>query len=53
MATYNLAKRVILTGKFDTAQMQSALDVYMAFDRITAEQYSELSELLASKMQTN
>lgn len=40
---YSLIKRVIVNGGYDEADMQTKLDVYFAFNRITQEQYEELA----------
>lgn len=42
--TYKLCKKLIALGR--TEGLQEKLDVYLAADRITAEQYQELVELL-------
>lgn len=44
--TYKLMKKVIDSGKYDKADMYAKLDVYLAFNRITTEQYNELAALL-------
>ena len=40
---YKLMKRILERGNYEKADMQKKLDVYMAFSRITQEQYEELS----------
>lgn len=50
MVIYNMAKRTIAkqknAGTLDKTAWQSKLDVFMMFDRITPEQYTELKELI-------
>lgn len=46
---YNLMKRIIERGNYNRTDMQTKLDVYLAFDRITQEQYEELSALIQSE----
>ncbi len=50
MVIYNMAKRTITkqknAGTLDKTAWQSKLDVFMMFDRITPEQYTELKELI-------
>lgn len=48
---YKLIKRVIQGGGYEKADMQNKLDVYLAFDRITQEQYEELAGLLAERQE--
>lgn len=40
---YNVMKRIIEKGNYDPVDMQTKLDVYFAYGRITQEQYEELS----------
>ena len=48
--TYTLCKSKIEKGSYTSKEeMQNMLDVFFAGERITAEQYKELTELLASK----
>lgn len=35
-------KRILERGNYDRVDMQKKLDVYLAFNRITQEQYEEL-----------
>ena len=44
--TYKLCKLMIQRGL--TAGLQEKLDVYFAAGRLTAEQYTELTEVLAN-----
>lgn len=50
MVIYNMAKRTITkqknAGTLDKTAWQAKLDVFMMFDRITPEQYTELKELI-------
>ena len=39
---YKVLKRIIDRGAYDPTDIQNKLDVYLAFDRITQEQYDEL-----------
>lgn len=50
MITYRLCKNKIELGVYETQEeMQIMLDVFYVGDRITGDQYQELSDLLASK----
>ncbi|MCI8649604.1 MAG: DUF1974 domain-containing protein [Anaerotruncus sp.] len=44
--TYKLLKKVIESGRYDKLDVQKKLDVFLAFGRITKEEYEELSMLL-------
>lgn len=50
MVIYNMTKRIITkqknAGTLDKTSWQAKLDVFLAFDRITPEQYTELKELI-------
>lgn len=46
---YKLMKRIIERGSYYKADMQTKLDVYLAFDRVTQEQYEELSALIQAE----
>lgn len=46
---YRLLKRMITTGNYEKEDMQNKLDVFFAVNRITEEQYLELTELINSK----
>lgn len=50
MNFYSMTKRTIIrqkkAGKLNKEQWQNKLDVFLAFDRITTEQYTELKELI-------
>ncbi len=43
---YTLTKNLILTGNYNKEQMLEKLDLYLLANRITAEQYIELVELI-------
>ena len=43
---YKLMKRILERGNYDKADMQKKLDTYFAFNRITQEQYEELSAFM-------
>lgn len=46
---YQLLKRMITTGNYEKDDMQNKLDVFFAVNRITEEQYLELTELINPK----
>ena len=46
---YALLKRMIITGNYEKDDMQNKLDVFFAVNRITEEQYLELTNLINSK----
>ena len=46
MFAYNLCKKLIERGVYVKEDMQRKLDAYLAADRITAEQYTELCEMM-------
>lgn len=43
---YRLMKLVILRGGYDPQDIMDKLDAYLAFGRITLEQYNELAGLV-------
>lgn len=43
---YNLMKRIIERGDYDKEATMDKLDAFLAADRITAEQYKELSGMV-------
>lgn len=47
MALYNTGKRMIERGK--TAGMAKKLDIFYAANKLTDEQYAELTEMLNEK----
>ena len=47
MALYNTCKRMIERGK--TAGMAKKLDIFYAANKLTDEQYAELTEMLTEK----
>ena len=44
--TYKLMKRIITKGGYDREKPLQKLDVFLMADRITAEEYQELVELM-------
>ena len=46
---YTLLKRMITTGNYEKEDMQNKLDIFFAVNRITEEQYLELTNLINSK----
>ena len=42
---YKLMKRIIERGNFDESDVMDKLDAFLAADRITSEQYTELAKL--------
>ena len=46
---YTLLKRMITTGNYEKEDMQNKLDIFFAVNRITEEQYLELTELINSQ----
>ena len=44
--TYKLMKRIITKGGYDRESTMLKLDVFLMADRITAEEYQELAELM-------
>ena len=56
MATYEMMKRTIIrqkaSGALNRSDWQSKLDVFMLFDRITPDQYTELKELIGNSAAT-
>ena len=50
MNFYSMTKRTInrqkKAGRLNKEQWQNKLDVFLAFDRITTEQYTELKEMI-------
>ena len=44
--TKNTINRQKKAGKLDQEQWQAKLDVFLMFDRITTEQYTELKEMI-------
>lgn len=47
-ATYRMCKLLIARGKING--MQRKLDMFLAYDRITDEEYAELCQELAAKI---
>jgi hypothetical protein len=46
--TYKLMKRIIQKGGYDRESTLLKLDVFLMADRITAEEYQELYELMSN-----
>lgn len=44
---YKLMKVIILRGGYDKQDIMDKLDAYLAFGRITLEQYNELAGMVA------
>ncbi len=44
--TYEYCKKIILSGGYDKTQMLDKLDVFLLADRITREQYEELTGVI-------
>jgi hypothetical protein len=42
MGIYTILTRIIARGGYDAADLQTKMDVFLLFDRITSEQYDEL-----------
>ena len=48
MNLYNILKRLVENGYIES--LQEKLDVFFAMDRVTREQYEELTEMIRSRM---
>lgn len=46
--TYGYCKKIIASGKYDKNEIQDKLDVFLLANRITNEQYKELTQLINS-----
>lgn len=46
MNIYSIMKRLITSGNYEAKDAKKKLDVFLAFDRITPEQYEELNKLI-------
>lgn len=46
---YNLMKLAILRGELNRAEIMDMLDAYMAFKRITVDEYRELAALVGEE----
>ena len=44
--TYKLMKRIIEKGKYDKESTMQKLDVFLMADRISVEEYQELTEMM-------
>ena len=51
--TYKLMKRIITKGGYDRESALLKLDVFLIADRITAEEYQELVELMGTEGERN
>lgn len=51
--TYKLMKRIITKGGYDHESTLLKLDVFLMADRITAEEYQELVELMGAEGESN
>ena len=45
---YKVLKRIVDRGVYDPEDIKNKMDVYLAFDRITQEQYNELLKIIES-----
>ncbi|OHW61368.1 hypothetical protein EUAN_22180 [Andreesenia angusta] len=43
---YNLLKRIIESGEFESLDITNKLDVFLLYERITLDQYEELNSLI-------
>lgn len=48
MSIYEILKRVIARGGYNAADLQTKMDVYLLYDRLTLEQYDELAASMAA-----
>ena len=46
MPLYTVKKRIIERGKYDKEETMNKLDVFLATDRLTTDQYKELVEMM-------
>lgn len=44
--TYELIKKIISIGKYEKSDLLNKMDVFLLADRITQEQYQDLSTLM-------
>lgn len=47
--TYVNAKKVIGSENYNPQQMMTLLDLYVAYNRITTEQYAELMDMMIAQ----
>ncbi len=47
--TYSLCKKLIAKGNYDKADMLNKLDVFLLANRITQDEYKELTTLINSE----
>ena len=43
---YNVCKKMILNGNYEKEDILKKLDIYLLLNRITAEQYTELIDMI-------
>ena len=48
--TYTYCKSIIERGKFDAQEMKDKLDVFLLADRISQEQYTELTKKIDAEV---
>lgn len=48
MSIYEILKRVIARGGYNAVDLQTKMDVYLLYDRLTLEQYDELAASMAA-----
>ena len=48
MSIYEVLNRVIARGGYDAADLQSKMDVFLLYNRLTVEQYDELMASMAT-----
>lgn len=46
---YNSIKRLVVAGRYEANDLRGKLDILIANNRITLEQYNELSLLISNK----
>ena len=44
--TYGYCKKIIASGTYDKNEMKDKLDIFLLANRITDEQYKELTQLI-------
>ena len=44
--TYQRLKKLIVSGRYEKADMQNMLDTFLMSKRITTEQYTELTDMI-------
>ena len=48
--TYTYCKSIIERGKYDAREMKDKLDVFLLNNRITDEQYTELTKMIDAEV---